>query len=90
MTKSTKIDLSAAPNAAYNIQADAAEPIKKEAEAKKEEPNLADAYVDKPRLNPDLIDKSLLERMPEPTGWRLLILPYQGKAKTAGGIFLPT
>ena len=93
MTKSSKIDLSAAPNAAFNIQAEAeaAEPIKKEEDAKKSEKrNLADAYVEKPRLNPDLIDKSLLERMPEPTGWRLLILPYQGKAKTAGGIFLPT
>jgi co-chaperonin GroES (HSP10) len=52
-------------------------------------PNLADVYVETPRLNPDMIGKSLLERMPNPTGWRLLILPYQGTAKTAGGIFLP-
>lgn len=51
--------------------------------------NLADAYVEKPRLNPEAIGKSLLERMPEPTGWRILLLPYQGKEKTAGGIFLP-
>ena len=49
---------------------------------------LADAYVDKPRLNPEAIGKTLLDRMPSPTGWR--ILPYQGKGKTAGGIFLPT
>ena len=92
MTKSTKIDLSAAPNAAFNIQAESgpSEPIKKPSEAKKDDkPNLADAYVEKPRLNPEAIGKSLLERMPEPTGWRLLVLPYQGKAKTAGGIFLP-
>ncbi len=27
--------------------------------------------------------------MPQPTGWRILILPYQGKEKTAGGIVLP-
>jgi chaperonin GroES len=27
--------------------------------------------------------------MPEPTGWRLLILPYRGKGKTDGGIYLP-
>ena len=27
--------------------------------------------------------------MPSPTGWRILILPYQGRRKTAGGIFLP-
>lgn len=40
-------------------------------------------------LNPDLIDKPLLERMPTPTGWRLLILPYRGKGVTEGGIVLP-
>ena len=27
--------------------------------------------------------------MPDPTGWRLLILPYRGKGKTEGGIYLP-
>ena len=27
--------------------------------------------------------------MPQPTGWRVLILPYKGKAKTESGIFLP-
>jgi|TARA_R110001583_G_scaffold44811_1_gene141806 co-chaperonin GroES (HSP10) len=40
-------------------------------------------------LNPNLIDKPLLDRMPSPTGWRLLVLPYRGKAKTSGGIHLP-
>jgi len=30
-----------------------------------------------------------LEKMPEPTGWRILILPYKGKAKTEGGVHLP-
>ena len=65
------------------------------AEAKAEEAaekatKLADAYVAKPRLNPDAIGKTLLDRMPNPTGWRILILPYQGKGKSAGGIFLPT
>jgi len=61
-----------------------------EAKAKKEAQSLADAYVEKPRLNPEAIGKTLLDRMPNPTGWRLLILPYQGKGKTAGGIFLPS
>ena len=51
---------------------------------------LADAYVAKPRLNPDAIGKTLLDSMPNPKGWRILILPYQGKGKSAGGIFLPT
>ena len=51
--------------------------------------NLADAYVENPRLDPDKIGESLLDRMPNPTGWRILILPYQGTAKTSGGIFIP-
>ena len=54
-----------------------------------QKPNLAEAYVDKPVLNPELISGSLLERLPQPTGWRVLILPYKGKAKTESGIFLP-
>jgi chaperonin GroES len=40
-------------------------------------------------LDPSLLDKSLIERMPQPTGWRLLVLPYKGKGKTDGGILLP-
>ena len=40
-------------------------------------------------LDPSLVDKTLLDRMPSPTGWRLLILPYRGKGKTEGGILLP-
>jgi co-chaperonin GroES (HSP10) len=53
--------------------------------------NLAEAYKDVTDkvLDPDKIGGSLLERMPSPTGWRLLILPYRGKGKTDGGIYLP-
>jgi chaperonin GroES len=40
-------------------------------------------------LNPELVDKPLLERMPDPTGWRVLILPYRGKGRTEGGIYIP-
>ena len=39
-------------------------------------------------LDPSLLDKSFLERMPQPTGWRILILPYKGKGVTEGGIQL--
>ena len=39
-------------------------------------------------LDPTLLDKSFLDRMPQPTGWRILILPYKGKAVTEGGIHL--
>ena len=40
-------------------------------------------------LDPSLIDKSLKERIPTPTGWRLVVLPYKGKSKTSGGVYLP-
>ena len=39
-------------------------------------------------LDPSLLEKSFLERMPQPTGWRILILPYKGKGVTEGGIQL--
>ena len=39
-------------------------------------------------LDPEAIGGSLLERLPTPTGWRILILPYRGKGKTDGGILL--
>jgi len=39
-------------------------------------------------LDPEAIGGSLLERLPNPTGWRILILPYRGKGKTEGGILL--
>ena len=52
---------------------------------------IGDAYKDvkDKALNPYAINVSLIERMPDPTGWRLLILPYRGKGKTEGGIYLP-
>jgi co-chaperonin GroES (HSP10) len=40
-------------------------------------------------LDPDAMEKSLLERMPQPTGWRMLILPYRGKETTESGIYIP-
>jgi co-chaperonin GroES (HSP10) len=49
------------------------------------------AYV-KPEdrvLDPSKIDRDTLERLPSPTGWRLLILPYRGKGRTEGGVLLP-
>ena len=58
---------------------------------KPEKPTLADAYV-KPEenlsLDPSKLDESIKDRMPQPTGWRILILPYQGKGKSDGGIML--
>jgi len=39
-------------------------------------------------LDPKLLNKSLLDRMPDPAGWRILVLPYKGKGQTDGGIHL--
>ena len=74
MSKS-EIDLSAAPNANFQIESEAQ--------------NLEDAYETNPYLRPENIGGSLLERLPTPTGWRVLILPYRGVGKTSGGIHLP-
>ena len=51
---------------------------------------VADAYVEQDArvLDPSLLDNSLIDRMPQPTGWRILILPYKGKAVSKGGIVL--
>jgi co-chaperonin GroES (HSP10) len=40
-------------------------------------------------LDPSKADQSLIDRMPDPTGWRMLILPYRGKGQTQGGVHLP-
>ena len=34
-------------------------------------------------------EKSLTERVPQPTGWRILVMPYMGKDKTDGGVYVP-
>ena len=39
-------------------------------------------------LDPKAIDDKLLDRLPTPTGYRMLILPYAGPKKTKGGILL--
>jgi co-chaperonin GroES (HSP10) len=68
------------------------EHIAKELEAEqnppKEETKIPYVKEEARVLDPTLIDKSILERMPQPTGWRILILPYAGKGVTDGGIQL--
>ena len=52
---------------------------------------VASAYVEKNQkiLDPSLVEKNLKERLPQPTGWRLLVMPYMGKDKTDGGVYVP-
>ena len=59
-------------------------------ENQKEESIVNNAYVPEEErvLDPTLLDKSLLERMPTPAGWRILVLPYAGKGVSSGGIHL--
>ena len=33
--------------------------------------------------------KPATERVPQPTGWRILVMPYQGKSQTEGGVYVP-
>ena len=46
--------------------------------------------VEETRLDAKAIEKdsNLLERLPSPTGYRILVLPYAGPKKTKGGIYL--
>ena len=30
-----------------------------------------------------------MERVPQPTGWRILVMPYKGRERTDGGIYIP-
>jgi co-chaperonin GroES (HSP10) len=67
-------------------------------ETSKEVPKLSEglinAYKSKEEvqtfLDADAVseDKSLLDKLPSPTGWRLLVLPYAGPKKTKGGLIL--
>jgi len=56
-----------------------------------EQSGVGAAYVDSSArvLDPSLLEKSLLDRLPQPTGWRILVMPYKGKEKTEGGLILP-
>jgi co-chaperonin GroES (HSP10) len=58
----------------------------------KEEPKgaLEQAFVleEERVLDPTKIPDTAMARLPQPTGWRILVLPYRGTAKTKGGIHL--
>jgi hypothetical protein len=56
-------------------------------EAADREQTLTDAYKEG-SLDVEKIPESVLDRIPKPTGWRIVILPYRGSAKSKGGILL--
>ena len=61
-------------------------------EIPKETKSIEDAYKNEEEVSKVLdertIDKSLLDKLPTPTGYRILILPWSGPKKTKGGIIL--
>ena len=56
------------------------------------EGELEKAYVkaDDRVLDPTKLSDKAIDKMPQPTGWRILLLPYQGRKQTTGGIILPS
>ena len=52
--------------------------------------DVSECYVaeEKRVLDPSLMDKELIERLPQPTGWRILIMPFRPPEKSDGGILL--
>ena len=52
---------------------------------KTQEPQEENKNVD----DPSNIEPSVLERLPQPTGYRVLIIPYYPSAKTKGGLYIP-
>ena len=66
--------------------------MNKSTEIPKRTDALLDAYKAKEEvetvLDPKAIDKSTLESLPTPTGYRILVLPFAGPKKTKGGLWL--
>jgi co-chaperonin GroES (HSP10) len=52
------------------------------------QPELQDAYDENGTLDTEKLDGAVMDRIPAPTGWRLVVLPYQGTKKSKGGIVL--
>lgn len=68
-----------------------AQKINAQRAAKVPDDSIEKAYVDPEGrvLDPSLLDKPLLDRLPQPTGWRILVMPYQAARQTKAGLFIP-
>ena len=60
--------------------------IKLGLEAKYEEENLLQSIDAKEPLTPENIGSETVDELPEPSGYRILVLPFTPKEKTKGGI----
>ena len=50
-------------------------------------PSLDDAYDKEGSLIVDKIEQKVMDRIPTPTGWRIVILPYRGAEKPKVALF---
>ena len=64
---------------------------KRKKEKKEAKASVGEAYVktEDKVLDPSLLNKPLLDRLPQPTGWRILVMPHKGRSKTMGGLHIP-
>tara|TARA_R100001015_G_C4559835_1_gene119903 strand:- start:113 stop:559 length:447 start_codon:yes stop_codon:yes gene_type:complete len=62
--------------------------LEKKWEETASKPSLDDAFDKKGNFDPKKVEKSVYDRIPSPTGWRIVILPYRGVEKSKGGIVL--
>ena len=63
---------------------------KRAAEIKKEQETKTKTEVKEEKiLKPEELKESVLEKLPTPTGYRVLVLPYKHVEKSKGGIYLP-
>ena len=49
----------------------------------------ASAEEDKNSVDPSTMEESAMDRLPQPVGYRLLVIPYYMAAKTKGGVIIP-
>jgi co-chaperonin GroES (HSP10) len=40
------------------------------------------------QLDPKNLNQSVLDRIPKPTGWRIVVMPFRPSAQTKGGLLL--
>jgi chaperonin GroES len=50
--------------------------------------NLSTAYNSDGQFDPSLVPEEVTNRIPQPTGWRIAVLPYRGMERTKSGIVL--
>lgn len=52
--------------------------------------DVSECYVaeEKRVLDPSLMDKELIERLPQPTGWRILIMPFRPRKRVTAVFYL--